>query len=296
MKGIVLAGGAGTRLAPLTAVVNKHLLPVFDKPMIYYPLSTLMLGGIREVLIISGPRDVPQFQALLGDGAAWGMSLSYAVQHEPRGLAEAFLIGEPFIGGDPVCLILGDNIFYSNGLTEMVERGAALRHGAQIFAYYVDDPQRYGIVGFDEQGRVTSLEEKPAHPKSSFAVPGLYFYDNQVVEIARAVRPSPRGELEITDVNRAYMEMGQLSVRPFGRGMAWLDAGTHASLLQAASFVAMIESRQGLRIGCPEEIAYRRGFITREQLLALAHAARASDYGAYLRRIAESREGVFEFA
>jgi glucose-1-phosphate thymidylyltransferase len=296
MKGIVLAGGAGTRLAPLTAVVNKHLLPVYDKPMIYYPLSTLMLGGIRDILVISGPADLPHFRALMGDGSAWGLTLSYAVQDQPRGLAEAFLIGESFIGRDNVCLILGDNIFYSNGLTEMVEQGAALVEGAQIFAYYVDDPHRYGIVGFDGEGRVTSLEEKPAQPRSNYAVPGLYFYDNQVIGIARAIRPSPRGELEITDVNRAYMEMGQLKVRPFGRGMAWLDAGTHASLLQAASFVSMIESRQGLRIGCPEEIAFRRGFITREQLLELANASRASDYGTYLRRIAEAREGLFEFA
>lgn len=284
MKGIVLAGGAGTRLYPATHPVSKQLLPVYDKPMVYYPLSVLMLAGIREILIISTPRDLPRFRDLLGDGQQWGTQLSYAEQDEPRGIAEAFLIGEAFIGGEAVCLVLGDNIFYGEGLTEKLQQAAALEQGGRVFGYAVKDPERYGVVDFDEHGNVQDLEEKPSQPKSSYAITGLYFYDGQVVDIARSVRPSSRGELEITDVNKAYMEQGQLQVELLGRGMAWLDTGTHASLLQAADFIHTIEERQGLKIACLEEIAFHNGWISAEQVEEQAQALRTSSYGRYLLR------------
>ena len=282
MKGIILAGGAGTRLHPATTVLSKQLLPVYDKPMVYYPLSVLMLAGIREILLISTPTDLPRYEALLGDGSAWGLSLSYAVQPRPEGLAQAFVIGADFIGGDAVCLILGDNIFYGDGLRAKVREAARPHPGATIFGYSVRDPERYGVVTFDADLRVIDLVEKPANPPSRWAVTGLYFYDNQVVGLAKALRPSPRGELEITDLNRAYLGLNQLQLRLFGRGYAWLDTGTHESLLQAANFIQTIEERQGLKVACVEEIAYQEGWINDEQLEALAMRIRNSPYGAYL--------------
>ncbi len=285
MKGILLAGGHGTRLYPLTTSISKQMLPVYDKPMIYYPLSMLMLAGIRDILVISTPTALPHFRTLLRDGSQWGLRFSYVEQPQPRGIAEAFILGADFIGEEPVCLILGDNIFYGHGLPEILRRAATLQEGALVFAYPVRDPERYGVVEFDDAGVALSIEEKPKKPRSHFAVPGVYFYDNQVVEIARNLSPSGRGELEITDVNLTYLRRGALRVEILGRGFAWLDAGTHDSLLQAAMFVQALQERQGMMISCPEEIAYRRGYIDREQLRTLAEGMKNNRYGDYLLRL-----------
>lgn len=287
LKGIILAGGAGTRLHPVTQAISKQLLPVYDKPMIYYPLSTLMLAGIRDILLISTPHDLPLFERLLGDGGKWGIRLSYAVQSKPEGLAQAFIIGREFVGEDRAALVLGDNIFFGQGLVELLQQAISREHGATIFAYRVKDPGRYGVVAFSEDGRALSLEEKPASPKSHYAVPGLYFYDNQVLDIAASITPSARGEMEITDVNKAYMAQGALHVERMGRGMAWLDTGTYTSLLEAAHYVQVLEDRQGLKVGCPEEVAWRMGFIDEGELAALADDLGGCGYGQYLKAVLE---------
>ncbi len=289
MKGIVLAGGSGTRLYPVTQVMSKQLLPVYDKPMVYYPLSTLMQAGIRDILVISTPQDTPRFEALLGDGKRWGLRLRYVVQPRPEGIAQAFLVGREFIGNDRVALVLGDNIFYGEALPRLLQGAAARERGATVFAYPVKDPERYGVVEFDQRGKAIGIDEKPARPKSRYAVTGVYFYDHHVVDIAAKLKPSARGELEITDVNRAYLERGELEVTPMGRGMAWLDTGTHEALLEAAHFIETIERRQGLKVACPEEIAFRMGFIDAAQLEALAKALEKSSYGEYLRRVLTDR-------
>ncbi len=290
MKGIILAGGRGTRLHPLTLPVSKQLLPVYDKPMVYYPLSMLMLAGIREILVISTPEDLPLFRRLLSDGTQWGLRFRYAEQDQPRGLADAFRIGADFIGASPSCLILGDNVFFGTGLPEILRTASALKEGALVFAYPVRDPERYGVVEFDASGKVISLEEKPEHPKSHYALPGMYFYDPQVTEFAAKLEPSARGELEITDLNRMYLKRGQLRVEVLGRGVAWLDAGTHESLLQSASFVQAVQERQGLMISCPEEIAYRMGFISLKELSRLAAGMSENSYASYLKRLADEEE------
>ncbi|QEN05623.1 glucose-1-phosphate thymidylyltransferase [Thiospirochaeta perfilievii] len=293
MKGIILAGGSGTRLYPATETICKQLLPVYDKPMIYYPLSTLMLAGIKDILIISTPEDTSRFENLLGTGADLGISLNYAIQDAPNGLAEAFIIGEDFIGSDSVCLVLGDNIFYGHGFTSLVQKAAKQESGATVFGYYVNDPERYGVVEFDKAGKAVSLEEKPLEPKSNYAVVGLYFYDNSVVEIAKNVKPSHRGEIEITSVNQEYLRKGKLAVELMGRGYAWLDTGTHDSLLEASNYVKLIEERQGLKIACIEEIAYRMGYISKEQLMVLASKYKKNNYGKYIER--QINEGQHAF-
>jgi glucose-1-phosphate thymidylyltransferase len=290
MKGIILAGGSGTRLYPLTHAVCKQLLPVYDKPMIYYPLATLMLAGIRDILIISTPTDLPRFQGLLGDGSHWGLTLSYAEQPSPDGLAQAFLIGESFIDNEPVALVLGDNLFFGPGLGRQLQAAAHIERGGQVFAYHVTDPERYGVVSFDDDGRALEIEEKPSKPKSNYAITGLYFYDARVVDIARGIRPSARGELEITDVNRTYLAEGDLRVTQLGRGTAWLDTGTHKALLDAANFIEVVEKRQGLKISCPEEIAWRLGYIDSAQVARLAEPLRKNGYGDYLMRLIEGEE------